>query len=150
MKGHPMTLNTDWLEDFHRSGDWLALAAWLVRHNTYLARGMRDFAASMASGDPGTDSGQPSPKQIALLVSLRGGVEALMRLEDIQQANEPAEPPRPRCGAYSKTTGQRCGNPVSRAGDKCGVHRAKRLVVRDIEAQRHPDDTDEAPVKYLH
>ena len=113
-----------WLEELHSTGDWRSLADWLCRHNTYLARGMAEFAASMASGDAGTDTGQPSPKQLALLVSLRGGVEALMRLEAIRQADEPAETARPRCGAYSKTSGQPCGNPVRRAGERCGVHRA--------------------------
>lgn len=135
----------DWLEDLHATGNWRSLADWLLRHDTYMASGMREFAASMASGDPGTDSGQPSPKQLALLVSLRGGVEALMRLEAIRQADEP-ETALPRCGAYSKTSGQPCGNPVTRAGERCGVHRAgstwghgiQRCGYRGKSGQRKP------------
>ena len=125
----------DWLDEFHRTGNWLPLADWLVRHNTYLARGMAGFVESMATGEPDANSGEPTARQIALLVSLRGGVEALMRLEALQQAvaddhREEAVTvsgrPRHRCGRYSKATGKPCGNFVTNPGDKCGVHRAKR------------------------
>jgi hypothetical protein len=73
----------DWLAELHRDGDWRSVAHWLARHDSYLADSMAGFVASMQRrGDP------PTPKQFGLLVSLRGGVEALMRYEAIQEAAE--------------------------------------------------------------
>lgn len=71
----------DWLTELHRTGGWRALAEWLAAHEDYLAPSMADFAVNMVD-----KAGDPTPKQFALLVSLRGGVEALMRLEAMQRA----------------------------------------------------------------
>jgi hypothetical protein len=67
-----------WLTDLMRTGDWRSLAGWLVRHNEFLAPSMAAFADDMQLLPY-----QPTPKQLRLLVSLRGGVEALMAMGDI-------------------------------------------------------------------
>jgi hypothetical protein len=125
----------DWVAEFHRTGNWLDLANWLMRRNTYLAKGMRGFVENAAAGEFGTDAGTPSAKQIALLVSLRGGVEALMRLEAARQAEEPDESHRPRCGART-WAGHPCGHPVNKPGDRCRLHSGRRGSTSHESEQR--------------
>jgi hypothetical protein len=118
-------MNDNWIAEFHCSGDWREVAEWLVRHNAYLARGMASFAASAARCEFDTDTGQPTARQIALLVSLRGGVEALMRLESMQQAEEPDEFHRPRCGART-WAGHPCRHEVLKLGSRCRLHAGRK------------------------
>jgi hypothetical protein len=81
-----MTQHADWLAELHRTGDWRTLADWLLRRDTYLAPSMAIFADSMRRS-----ARTPTPRQLGLLISLRGGVEALMLWDDVDDAPTPGD-----------------------------------------------------------
>jgi hypothetical protein len=65
----------DWLVELRKSGDWRSVAMWLWEHRRWLNDGMATFAANMSE----EMCPDPTPRQLALLISLRGGVECLMQ-----------------------------------------------------------------------
>lgn len=74
----------DWLAELHADGDWRHhLVDWLQRHDSYLPVSMSQFVATM-----GRSRREPAPRQLALLISLRGGTEAVMRFERILDDTE--------------------------------------------------------------
>jgi hypothetical protein len=77
----------DWLVALRETGEWRAVSRWLWENRRWLTDQMASFAYDMSEeGCPG-----PSPRQLALLISLRGGVECLMQWDSMPVPSAPPQ-----------------------------------------------------------
>jgi hypothetical protein len=86
MRHRSRSRSRDWLAELHRTGDWRRIVGFLIVHQGYLAESMARFALQMSERRT-----PPTPAQLALIISLRADVEALLRWERLEEIAEAAE-----------------------------------------------------------